>query len=199
MSLETNNAKKAADVTDVTAFTNSVGDFSVRRATVADAGTIAEVRIDSWRATYRGILPVDYLDAMKVEESTALWARILSAASDAACVFVAEIDGEIVGFAAGMTLSAPKLGFDSELTAIYLLPSVQRAGIGRRLVAHVAATLASAGANNMLVWVLSQNDVARQFYTRLGAELLKEQAFSWDEGLDLQETGYGWRTIRVKS
>ena len=60
---------------------------------------------------------------------------------------MAEIKGEIVGFAAGMTLSEPKLGFDSELTAIYLIPSVQRAGIGRRLVAHVAATLASAGAN----------------------------------------------------
>lgn len=31
----------------------------------------------------------------------------------------------------------------------------------------------------------------------LGAELLKEQAFSWDEDLDLQEAGYAWHTIRV--
>lgn len=189
-------APKLSKVADVTEFTNIVGNFSVRRGAVADAGVIAAVRIDSWRTTYRGILPVAYLDSMKVEESTALWTRILQAASDAACVFVAEIDGEIVGFAAGMTLSEPKLGFDSELTAIYLIPSVQRAGIGRRLVAHVAATLASAGANNMLAWVLAQNDVARQFYSKLGGELLTEQAFSWD-GLDMQEVGYGWRTIRV--
>jgi GNAT superfamily N-acetyltransferase len=95
-----------------------------------------------------------------------------------------------------MTLKEAKLGYDSELTAIYLEPSVQRAGIGRRLVAHVAATLASAGANNMLVWVLAENRQARQFYEMLGAELLVEQPFSWD-GLDLQEAGYGWRTIRV--
>ncbi|MEB0013591.1 GNAT family N-acetyltransferase [Glaciimonas sp. Gout2] len=196
MSVGIKKIKSVPEVADVTDFANIVGDFSVRRGTVADAGVIAGVRIDSWRATYRGILPVAYLDSMKVDESTALWTRILHAASDAACVFVAEIDGEIVGFAAGMTLSEPKLGFDSELTAIYLIPSVQRAGIGRRLVAHVASTLASAGANNMLAWVLSQNDIARQFYTKLGGELLTEQTFIWDD-LEMQEVGYGWRTIRV--
>ncbi|SFD24796.1 GNAT family N-acetyltransferase [Collimonas sp. OK412] len=176
--------------------TNIVGDVVIRRATVADASVIAAVRIDSWRATYRGIIPDDYLDGMKVEDSTAIWSRILSATSSAANVFVAEVDGEVLGFAAGMTLKEAKLGYDSELTAIYLEPSVQRAGIGRRLVAHVAATLASAGANNMLVWVLAENRQARQFYEMLGAELLVEQPFSWD-GLDLQEAGYGWRTIRV--
>ncbi|MDY7547394.1 GNAT family N-acetyltransferase [Glaciimonas sp. CA11.2] len=196
MSVGIKKIKSVPEVADVTDFANIVGDFSVRRGTVADAGVIAGLRIDSWRATYRGILPVAYLDSMKVDESTALWTRILHAASDAACVFVAEIDGEIVGFAAGMTLSEPKLGFDSELTAIYLIPSVQRAGIGRRLVAHVASTLASAGANNMLAWVLSQNDIARQFYTKLGGELLTEQTFIWDD-LEMQEVGYGWRTIRV--
>jgi GNAT superfamily N-acetyltransferase len=176
--------------------TNIVGEVVIRRATVADASVIAAVRIDSWRATYRGIIPDDYLDGMKVEDSTAIWSRILSATSSAANVFVAEVDGEVLGFAAGMTLKEAKLGYDSELTAIYLEPSVQRAGIGRRLVAHVAATLASAGANNMLVWVLAENRQARQFYEMLGAELLVEQPFSWD-GLDLQEAGYGWRTIRV--
>ncbi|MDB5768766.1 MAG: yuaI [Collimonas fungivorans] len=180
--------------------TNVVGDVVIRRATVADAGVIAAVRIDSWRTTYRGIIPDDYLDGMKIEDSKAIWTRILaatsSAANDAANVFVAEVDGEVLGFAAGMTLAEAKLGFDSELTAIYLEPSVQRAGIGRKLVAHVAAALASAGANNMLVWVLADNRPARQFYEMLGAELLAEQPFSWD-GLDLQEAGYGWRTIRV--
>lgn len=175
---------------------NIVGDVVIRRATVADAGVIAAVRIDSWRTTYRGIIPDDYLDGMKIEDSTAIWSRILSATSNAANVFVAEVDGEVLGFAAGMTLAESKLGFDSELSAIYLEPSVQRAGIGRKLVAHVAAALASAGANNMLVWVLADNRPARQFYEMLGAELLAEQPFNWD-GLDLQEAGYGWRTIRV--
>ncbi|WP_373419950.1 N-acetyltransferase family protein [Herbaspirillum sp. RV1423] len=174
--------------------TNIVGAVTIRHATVDDAETIAKVRIDSWRATYRGMIPDAYLDGMKVEDSTRLWTRVLGAASDAACTFVAEIDGELVGFAAGITLAERKLDFDAELTALYILPSAQRAGIGRRLLTQVAATLAAAGAPNMLVWVLAQNRKARDFCERQGAQLLAEQTFRWDE-LDLIETAYGWRNI----
>ncbi|AKZ64405.1 acetyltransferase [Herbaspirillum hiltneri N3] len=175
--------------------TNIVGPVTVRRATVGDAALIAQVRIDSWRAAYRGLIPDAYLDGMKVEDSTRMWTRVLSAASDAACTFVAELDGELVGFAAGITLAERKLDFDAELTALYVLPSAQRAGIGRRLLTEVAATLGAAGAPNMLVWVLAQNKKARDFYAHLDAQLLAEQTFKWDE-LDLIEVAYGWRDIR---
>lgn len=174
--------------------TNVVGTVNIRRATVADAALIAQLRVDSWRATYRGMIPDAYLDGMKTEDSTRLWTRVLDAASDAACTFIAEIDGELVGFAAGITLAERKLDFDAELTALYVLPSAQRAGIGRRLLTQVAATLAAAGAPNMLVWVLAQNRKARDFYEHLDAHLLAEQTFKWDE-LDLIETAYGWREI----
>jgi hypothetical protein len=42
--------------------------------------------------------------------------------------------------------------------------------------------------------VIAGNQAARQFYEQLGAELLIEQPFTWD-GLDLMETGYGWRDL----
>lgn len=174
---------------------NVVGPVKVRRATVDDAALIAQVRIDSWRAAYRGMIPDAYLDGMKVEDSTRMWTRVLGAASDAACTFVAEVEGELVGFAAGITLAERKLDFDAELTALYVLPSAQRAGIGRRLLTEVAATLGAAGAPNLLVWVLAQNGKARDFYVHLDAHLLAEQTFKWDE-LDLIEVAYGWRDIQ---
>lgn len=173
---------------------NVVGQVDIRRATVADASAIAAVRVDSWRASYRGIMPDAYLDGMKTEDSTRLWERVLGAGSDAACTFVAEIEGELVGFAAGNTLAERKLAFDAELTALYILPSAQRAGIGRLLLKQVATTLATAGAPNMLVWVLAQNRKAREFYEHLGARLLAEQTFKWDD-LDLIEVAYGWHDI----
>lgn len=174
--------------------TNIVGPVTIRRAMVEDAALIAQVRVDSWRATYRGMMPDAYLDGMKVEDSTRLWTRVLSAASDAACTFVAEVEGEVIGFAAGMTLAERKLDFDAELTAIYVLPSAQGAGIGRRLLTEVATTLGAAGAPGMLVWVLAQNRKARDFYAHFNAQLLAEQTFRWDE-LDLIEVAYGWRDI----
>ena len=172
----------------------AVKEISLRRATVDDAAAIAAVRIDGWRTTYRGIMPADYLDGMQLEESSAHWARILGAESDAVCVFVAESEGEIIGFASGMMLSEAKLGMDAELSAIYLRPALQRSGIGRRMLQKVARVCQAQGATGLLVWVIAGNRPARQFCEQLGAAQLVEQPFSWD-GMDLMEVGYGWRDL----
>lgn len=167
----------------------------VRPADLQDAQAIAQVRVDSWRATYRSMIPDSYLDAMRVEDSTALWERILSAPQGAnRMVFVAESEIGVIGFAAGMLLGEEKFGCNAELTGIYLKPEAQRMGLGRRLVRAVANACVERDASGMLVWVISANQGARLFYEKIGGELLIEQPFTWD-GLDLQEAGYGWRQL----
>ena len=169
-------------------------EISFRRATPDDAAAIAALRVDSWRTTYRGVMPDAYLDGMKTDDSTAMWSQVLLADVPAVAVFVALAGDEIVGFASGMLLAPEKLGFDAELTAIYLKPIAQRGGVGRRLLALVAEAMQQKGAEGLLVWVISENKAARGFYEELGAELLVEQPFTWDE-LDLMEAGYGWRDL----
>ena len=100
----------------------------------------------------------------------------------------------MIGFAAANRRDPPKLGFDAELSAIYLATDRKRQGIGRRLVAAVAAAQRERGATGMLTWVIAKNQDARAFYERLGGELLIEQPFQWD-GLDLVEAGYGFRDL----
>ena len=168
----------------------------LRVATPDDAMAIAIVRIESWRTTYRGVIPDSYLDAMEIEDSTALWRRVLTAASVTTSVFVAEQDGEVVGFAAGKMLDEEKFGLNAELAAIYLRPPLQRRGIGQSLVRLVVDAHRKQGAQGMIVWVLSRNKGARQFYEKLGAQLLIEQPFNWD-GMDLIEAGYGWRDLNI--
>ena len=168
--------------------------IAVRRATAGDAPAIARVRVDSWRSTYRGMIPDAYLDGMKVEASTALWDRVLTAAPNTACVFVAEHGTDIVGFSAGNRLREPKHGFDAELAAVYLRREFQRAGLGRRLVGAVAETQRALAATGLLTWVIAGNKPARAFYEGLGGELIVEQPFQWD-GMDLMEAGYGWRDL----
>ncbi|MES2106426.1 MAG: GNAT family N-acetyltransferase [Pseudomonadota bacterium] len=170
----------------------------LRRATVADAAAIAEVRINSWRATYRGMIPDAYLDGMKLDDSTAHWTKILEVASDKVCVFVAESEAGVVGFTSGMMLQEEKFGLNAELTAVYLNQDMQRSGIGRRMVQEVAQACQARGATGLLVWVISGNKAARRFYEHLGAELLIEQGFNWD-GMDLQEVGYGWKDLDLLS
>ena len=170
-------------------------DVLFRRAKKGDAASIAGVRIDAWRASYRGLVPDSYLDHLKPEESVKLWEQVLEASSDAACTFVAESGGEIIGFASGMTLAESRFGCDAELTAICVLPDEQRKGIGKRLLANVAATLISAGATGLMAWVLSKNEGAGEFFASLGAERLYEQTFTWDDGSELDEIGFVWRKL----
>ena len=167
---------------------------SIRRALPADAPGIALVRVASWRTTYRGMIPDAYLDGMKVEDSTALWQRVLTAARNTTSVFVAEDESGVCGFAAGLMLAERKFDIDAELTAIYLRPERQRAGLGRRLFGAVLAAERTHGATGLLTWVIAGNRGARTFYEGLGGEILTEQPFQWD-GMNLVEAGYGWRDL----
>ena len=170
--------------------------IALRRAMAGDAPAIARVRIESWRTTYRGMIPDAYLDGMQIDASTAIWERVLSAGPSTASVFVAERADEVVGFASGAMLKEPKFGIDAELVAIYLRREFQHVGLGRRLVGAVVEAQGAYGATGLLTWVIAGNKAARSFYERLGGELLVEQPFQWD-GMDLVEAGYGWRDLRA--
>jgi GNAT superfamily N-acetyltransferase len=167
-----------------------MGDTLIRPAVPADAPTY----FGAWRTTYKGMIPAAYLAAMKVDDSAALWAKILTAAPSATSVFVAVDGAAVVGFASGNMLPEPKHGLDAELSAVYLVDGAQRAGVGRRLVAAVAAAQRAHGATGLIAWVIAGNKGARAFYERLGAELLIEQPFTWD-GMELVEAGYGFRNL----
>ena len=171
-----------------------MGEIEIRRASPADARAIAKVRVESWRVTYRGLIPDAYLDAMEVDASVALWDRVLNAESSAATVFVAAREGEVIGFAAGNALKEPKYGADSELTAVYLRRDAQRAGLGHRMVGAVVAALRAHNATAMIVWTIAGNKGARAFYENLGATLRVEQDFEWD-GMPLVEAGYGFSDL----
>ena len=57
---------------------SQISSIVIRPARAGDAEAIARVRVDSWRETYRGMIPQSYLDAMKLEQSRALWEKVLT-------------------------------------------------------------------------------------------------------------------------
>ncbi len=72
--------------------------MKIRKATQQDASGIAKVHVDSWRTTYKNIVPDAFLDSLNYENRTKLWKQNVHKM----IVFVAEMDdGEIVGFSTG--------------------------------------------------------------------------------------------------
>lgn len=174
---------------------SATNEITIRRATAEDAQAIAELRVDVWLETYRGIMPDDYLDDMSVDQSEELWQRVLSADfASRAAVLVAVRGGEIVGFAAGFLMAEERHGADAELNAVYLRKDARRAGWGRCLVNQVANACRGLGAHAMLAWVMQENKGACRFFESLGAELVVEQSFVWDE-VEMIEVGYIWSEL----
>ena len=160
-------------------------------ANLDDAAAIARVHVDSWRTTYRGIVPDDFLASHSYEQREQFWRQVFIDLSRSNFVYVAEDDGQIVGFVSGGPERSGDILYTGELDAIYLLAPYQGQGIGRRLVVTLVNRLMQEGMTALLVWVLAANP-ARKFYERLGGKLVYERAITI-AGASLIEVAYGWQ------
>jgi GNAT superfamily N-acetyltransferase len=166
----------------------------VRNATVADARRIEEIRVRTWRAAYRHVLPPEDLDAMPVDETR--WAHRIAEPPEGWGTYVCEHDGRVVGFAStGPSRDQDGVG---ELYAIYVEPDAWSTGAGRALIERAEAGLTESFEEATL-WVLEDNPRARGFYERAGWEhdgVRKLEAFL---GTEVPEVRYRKRLSSSRS
>ncbi|MGC4377725.1 GNAT family N-acetyltransferase [Fictibacillus sp. Mic-4] len=167
--------------------------MNIRKARVEDARPIAKVHVESWRTTYKGMMEDDVLKQLSVDEREQKWKKIIMDLSEE-FLYVAENDkGEVAGFASGGPSRSPEFAYDGELYAIYILQEYQQKGIGRKLISKIAEKLLENGYQSMIVWVLKDNQAAKQAYIKLGGKvigkkdiqigkrMLVEEAFVWED------------------
>jgi ribosomal protein S18 acetylase RimI-like enzyme len=159
----------------------------VRAAKEQDAYAIAHVHVQSWLTTYTGIVPDDYLASLNEAERGLLWQDWLTRDIE---VYVAEQDGQIVGFVSGGHIREPLQEYDAELFAIYLLNRAQGLGLGTALLRKLAEALDAHGFKGMTVWVLKQNP-AIHFYEKSGAAFVHSKEIEIGGAL-LQEVAFAW-------
>ena len=138
-----------------------------RKATVADAATIADLHARSWRATYRGSYRDDYLDGPVDQERLEVWTARLAQPPPNQLVVVAEEVGGIVGFVCAYGAHDDDGSF---LDNIHADPERHGEGIGsglfHTLVDWCRANYPGCGLH---LKVFEGNTRARRFYARLGA------------------------------
>ncbi len=166
-------------------------EFRVRRAKFGDAAGIALVQVESWRTTYKGIVPDAFLDSLSEEVRTRSWEEQFVAGNSS--IWLAEDNSGIFGFVSGGALRETLAEYDAELYAIYLIHRWQKQGVGRVLTRTVAQELSAQGFRGILVWVLEQNP-AVSFYRRLGA-IQVARKFIEIGGVSLPELALGWPTL----
>ena len=150
----------------------------IRRATAADAAAIVDVQYQTWLDVYPKI--VDDVTPQMVkhrfeEEKGGLKARAERFAATAneadPAVFVAEHEGQVVGFAIATKLSE---GANShQINALYVLPSHQHHGLGSQLM-QTALEWLGAAVNPVQLHVVETNQQALGFYQKFGFEVTKK-------------------------
>jgi ribosomal protein S18 acetylase RimI-like enzyme len=141
----------------------------VRLATVDDADAIGRIQVETWRASYTGLVPDEAIAAFDVASRQRLWREGLRRRPRAGtATFVVEDGGEVVGFASVGASTDEGAGQEGELYAIYLHPTRWGRGIGRALLQRAEESMRSSGFRGAILWVLEGNDRASRFYRAAG-------------------------------
>ncbi len=165
--------------------------MEIRKAKVDDARGIAKVHIDTWRTTYKGIVPEDHLSELSYEKLEGGWTKILQQISPPEAVFVVEDSEEgIVGFVRVGPCQGEEYPYDAELHAIYLYQCHQRKGLGKQLFFHATRYLLQHEMKSLILWVLVDNS-ASHFYKALGGEVVANKRIDIG-GKSLPAIAYAW-------
>jgi len=171
--------------------------YTVRRATADDLRGMARVHVETWKTTYRGLVPDEKLDRLNVEDDIAAgFGSWLKDPPPGVGQFVALTGAnEVVGFALGCFPQPTETEYTGELGAIYALKSHQGRGVGTSLVSEVARHLLGLGRSTMIVWVLEENPY-RRFYEHLGGVFVRKRVAESRLAGTVSEVSYGWKDLR---
>lgn len=162
--------------------------IEIRRAKAPDAIAVAEAHDAAWRTAYQGIIPGMELEKLINRRGPDWWDGAIRKGSRIALIQFGET---VAGYANYGRNRARSLFYDGEIYELYLRPEFQGLGFGRRLFTAARRDLAQSGLKSLVVWALSDNEPAVEFYRalggkavarsseRFGTRVLGKVAFAW--------------------
>jgi ribosomal protein S18 acetylase RimI-like enzyme len=127
-----------------------------------DLFEISSIYENSWKYTYRGMIPQEYLDSIP----SGRWAERIQ--KNGMKNLVMTENGKIIATAGFCRSRWEKYTDYGEIVSIYFLPEYIGKGCGRCLLEACMRELSMLGFNHVLLWVLDENRRARRFYEKNG-------------------------------
>ena len=169
--------------------------FLLRSATPEDSAAIARINADSWRDSYRGIVPDAVLERPLEADFLRQWRALSVAQPGGQMILVASDEtGTLHGFISAGPGRRQPLGYDAEVYALYVSRGSRRMRLGSRLLGAAAQRLQLFGRMSLMLWVLEANQTARTFYLGLGGVeigLRNERVY----GAQMPTVAYGWSRL----
>lgn len=166
-----------------------MADLIVRPALFEDADKIASIQIAAWRERLSEWAPDWFIARFKQDEQAVKYGDRIKNPDYA--VYVAEADGQIIGFAGTKLNDAPPTEYTHQIGALYVDPSYEGRGAGTALMRAVIDQSREKGIESLVVWTFRDNETARRLYAKHGGVLL-DHTESEDMDLDIPHVSYGW-------
>ena len=170
--------------------------IAIRRERALDAPGIAAVHVATWRSTYPGVLPDNFLAKLSVARLTAQYDRFIRMGLGVyvATQSMAGANPHVLGFSTARRSRNSALG-EGEVETLYVLDDWQNRGLGGLLLRSSAKHLAEMGCRSAYAWVLRDNP-AGFFYARLGGRKIANST-THVGGEDIPQTAYAWDPIET--
>jgi len=140
---------------------------TVRPATPADG--------DTWLVLVDGLADYEKLDRPTPEARGRLLRDAFGPGPHRIQVYMAEVEGRAVAYAITCETYSSFLALPTlYLEDIFVLPDARRYGVGRTMIRYLAGEALRRGCGRMEWVVLDWNQLAIDFYEKLGARRMKE-------------------------
>jgi ribosomal protein S18 acetylase RimI-like enzyme len=163
--------------------------IEIRRAKPADAEAVAATHDAAWRTAYQGIIPGTELEKLISRRGPLWWESAIRKGSRVAILVFGD---RTAGYANYGRNRARSLTYDGEIYELYLRPEFQGLGFGRRLFTSARRDLAQSGLRSLVVWALSDNDPAVDFYRALGGRAIARSSERFGNRT-LDKVAFGWQ------
>jgi ribosomal protein S18 acetylase RimI-like enzyme len=164
--------------------------IEIRQAKPSDAAAVAETHDEAWRTAYQGIIPSVELEKLISRRGSDWWDTAIRKGSR---ISILNFGDKVAGYANYGRNRARSLSYDGEIYELYLRPEFQGLGFGRRLFSAARRDLAQSGMRSLVVWALSDNDTAVEFYRALGGRPVARSSERFGTRV-LDKVAYGWNS-----
>lgn len=169
--------------------------ITIRKATDNDIQKIAKMINQTWKISYRGIIP-DSVLAKQTYKHHIPHLKNYIAAKNTMVLVAATDSGAIVGMVSGGICREKLKNHDGELYGLYVAPKYQQKNTGKQLFIGFCAWLKQHKFRSMMLWTLKANKLSRNFYEKMGGKVIKERKIEIS-GKKFNVVAYGWLKLLV--